>query len=83
MITLIQAFRLCDINEEMVYLRHKDAKSQFNYVCVWSEKIRKIVDMKKIKVLRAIPHFSYDGYEGQEFVIDGISLEELKKLEWR
>lgn len=79
MISLISAFRLCDIRDEIVYLRLDGDKDPFSSLFFWSEKIRKKLDMKKVKVVQIRPKFSYGDYEGIEFVVRGISKQEIER----
>lgn len=83
MITLIQAFRLCEIREEMIYLTTSQSTRQPTHtISVWSEKVRQKVDMKRIKVHRVRERFSFGEFLGMEFVVSGITDEELKSLNW-
>lgn len=85
MITLSEAFRLCNIREEAVYLRHVEEHSDIwdtgHYF--WSKKIRDKFDMRKIQVVKIeleFEHFS-SKFLGWRFVVTGISPEELRKAE--
>ena len=85
MITLAKAFKLCNIGEEAVYLRHVNESSsvwnQGHYY--WSKRIRDKLDMKKVKVIKIEPAFEHFGPEfiGWRFVVSGITPEELCKVE--
>ena len=83
MITLSDAFKLCAIGEESVYLRHHKAPWYSNHH-FWSTKVRKKMDMRKIKVLKITPLFETYGpdYLGMMFTVCGVSEEELRKLEY-
>ena len=60
MISLISAFRLCRIKDEMVYLQIEGSNQD---VAFWSEKLRKRLDMKRIQVVGIIPRFESFGYD--------------------
>lgn len=80
MITLSEAFRLCHIKDEMVFLRAEGTRRDHSF---WSEKIRKRMDMKAVKVVGIdprFPRFDY-GYDGMCFTVRGITDEELTKEE--
>ena len=80
MITLIQAFRLLDIRDEGVYLTTPGA-SRLDCFWFWSDNIRKLFDMKKVKVLKIRRHFTYDHDDPDyEFVVRGITTEELRRI---
>ena len=81
MITLAEAFRLCDIREEPVYFRHIES---LNRICppthyFWSQKVRDKFDMQQIKVVRIELEFEHFGpeFRGWRFVISGVTPEEL------
>ena len=81
MITLIEAFRLCHIKDELVFLRAEGVRGDHSF---WSEKIRKRMDMRAVKVVGIdprFPHFDY-GYDGMCFTVRGITDEELTKEEF-
>lgn len=82
MITLSQAFRLCGIDHEVVYLQAVGSRDDFFFS---ERKIRNMLDMKKIKVIRIEPRFDRFGpdYLGMLFVVRGIDGESLKKLYWK
>ena len=85
MITLSEAFKLCGIGEEAVYLRHvKDPPGSHWSYYFWSKKIRDKFDMKKVRVIRIETEFEHFGPEflGFRFVVDGMTQEELKKLSY-
>ena len=85
MITLVQAFRLCDIRkDEIVSLRVYQAGLSGRSVPVMPEKVRRTLDMKQIKVHKIDTRFGYDGdFLGFEFLVTGITEDALrKKLEW-
>ncbi len=85
MITLSEAFKLCDITEEHVFLLHVDEpKSVWNdghYF--WSSKIRNKLDMKHIRVLKIEPCFEHFGsdFKGFKFTVAGITPEKLAATE--
>lgn len=85
MITLSEAFKLCDIKEENVYLRHVEESNS-----VWSsghyfrsKKIRDKMDMRKIRVVKIEPAFEHFGpdFIGWRFIVAGITPEELTRIE--
>ena len=80
MIMLIQAFRLLGIKDEGVYLT--TPKSHWrDGIWFWSENVRKLLDMKAIKVIHIRRHFAYN-YDEQdyEFVVTGVTEEELRRI---
>lgn len=83
MITLSEAFRLCNVGDEPVYLFHvKERKSVWDFGhYFWSKTIRDRFDMKKIKVVRIDLQFENFGNDflGWCFVVSGITPEELHK----
>lgn len=81
MITLIQAFKLCGIHSEMVFLRTKGSRYNHSF---WSTKIISRLDMKRIKVIGIEPRFESYGseYLGMCFTVCGITEEELFRQEW-
>lgn len=84
MITLSQAFRLCDIRAESVFLRAAtDDKYLEHYF--WAPNLRELADMKKIKVVKIYPAFEHygPGFKGMCFVVRGISSDKLRKLSLR
>lgn len=84
MVTLIQAFKMCNIGEEMVYIREYKEEPDRPWDrghAIWSKKIRDRLDMKKIAVIKILPAFSYSGYEGFSFVVRGVDADVLRKLE--
>lgn len=83
MLTLIKAFRLCQICNEPVFIRSVDGNI-FAERYFWSEKVREQFDMKKVRVVRIEPLFSryeYNSYRGMLFVVRGITDKELAKIE--
>ncbi len=83
MITLKEAFALCNINDdEFVYLKNIEAKYfQDDGYCYRGKTIREKLDMKKIKVHKidlVFEHFGYN-FKGIQFIITGVSSEELYK----
>ena len=84
MITLSQAFRLCNIGDERVYLQAA-SDPNYNEFYFWSAKLRKLVDMKKLKVVGIYPRFERygSGYCGMAFTVRGMNAEELRKLMYR
>ena len=85
MITLSEAFRLCDVRDEPVYLRHvEESNSVWNTGhYFWSKKIRDKLDMRKIRVIKIEPAFEHFGPEfiGWRFIVAGITPEELTRIE--
>ena len=68
MITLTQAFRLCDINEEHITL--VDANNPKTSVWGWSEDFKKKFDFSKITVIKIEPSWYFDGdWKGMQFVV--------------
>lgn len=88
MITLSEAFRLCGIKDETVYLAHAEEKERGLFVGTYpvsAKTIRNKTDMKKIIVHRIDVQFDYDGqYRGMVFVVNGVGLseEDLVRLQW-
>ena len=85
MISLAEAFRLCGIKEEPVYLRCQNESTNIwnNGHYFWSAKIRNKFDMRKIKVVRidlAFERFGHD-FLGWQFIVKGVTPEELYKAE--
>ena len=87
MITLAEAFKLCDIKEENVYLRHvEESNSVWNSGHYFrSKKIRDKLDMRKIRVVKIEPAFEHFGPEfiGWRFVVAVITPEELTRIEYQ
>lgn len=85
MITLSEAFRLCNIsNAEGVYLQAASkVRGEDHYF--WSARLCELVDMKKIYVVGIKPQFEIYGpdYCGMKFVVRGISDKELRELSYR
>lgn len=85
MITLSEAFRLCQIDEEHVWLRvfgEPERKDHF----FWVTDVCNRFDTKKIKVIYILPKIdtspAYEGmFLGMCFVVTGISEDELIKEE--
>ena len=68
MITLTQAFRLCDIKEEHITL--VDANNPKTSVWGWSEDFKKRFDFSKIKVTKIKPSWYFLGdYNGMQFTV--------------
>ena len=68
MITLTQAFRLCEINEEHITL--VDAINPKTSVCGWSEDFKKRLDFSKITVIRIKPTWYLLGdWKGMQFTV--------------
>ena len=88
MITLSDAFRLCGIKDESVYLRHAGAKTHGLFggkYLVSAKTIRHKTDMKKIIVHRIDVQCDYNGeYLGMVFVVNGVGIseEDLMHLQW-
>lgn len=83
MVTLSEAFKLCRIKDECVYLQ-ENGKSEWKDHIFWSKKVRDTFDMKKIKVVGIEPRFERCGYDfmGMRFIVTGITDEELQKAEY-
>ena len=79
MITLSEAFKLLDLEEECLYMRnYKDAWQYDEYF--WSENIKKYFDMKKIRVIKIDRHFTYDEESGKYYtLLINLTREEIKK----
>ena len=60
MFTLAQVFRLCDISDEMIYLKTREKGSAEG---IWSQAIVERFDMKKIPCTKIALH--YDRYDGE------------------
>lgn len=87
MITLSEAFRLCDIEDaEIVWLMNAGAETYGLFGGkhgVNARMIRNKTDMKKIEVHRISVQHDYDGdFCGMVFVVNGIPEEELIRLEY-
>jgi len=68
MITLTQAFKLCDImDKEVVYLRKNGDPWHFPLIYTGKE-VRQKYDMKHTIVIRIRPRFSFGEFEGMEFI---------------
>ena len=68
MLTLTQAFRLCDINEEHITL--VDSNNPKTSVWGWSEDFKKKFDFSKITVIKIAPSWYFDGdWKGMKFVV--------------
>lgn len=80
MITLSEAFRLCNIGEEAVYLQMAGDKANKRYH-FWSRKVREKLDMRKIKVVGIRPLWETYGpnYLGLLFIVRGITQEQLQQ----
>lgn len=83
MITLSEAFRLCNVENEPVYLIHvNELKSVWSPdYYFYSKKIRDRFDMKKVKVVKIDLRFENfgDAFLCWRFVVSGITPEELHK----
>lgn len=84
MLTLSEAFRLCGIEDETVYLMLPGTKTYglFSGKYIVSARIiRNKLDMKKIIVHRISVQLNYEGeYVGMFFVVTGASLSEEKLM---
>lgn len=80
MISLIAAFKLCHIKDETVYLQIDGNRDDH---ALWSEKIRKRLDMQKIEVVGIDTRFEHYGpdFLGMKFTVRGMTEEELRKEE--
>jgi hypothetical protein len=68
MITLTQAFKLCDINEEHITL--VDAYNPHTSVWGWSEDFKKKFDFHKMEVVKIKPSWYHDGdFAGMKFYV--------------
>lgn len=68
MITLSQAFRMCDINEEHITL--VDANNPKTSVSGWSENFKKKLDFSKIQVIKIKPSWYFCGdWKGMQFTV--------------
>ena len=68
MITLTQAFKLCDINEEHITL--VDAIYPKTSVWGWSEDFKKKFDFSKIQVIKIKPTWYFCGdWKGMQFTV--------------
>lgn len=86
MITLSEAFKLCGIKEETIYLRHvEESNSVWSGHYFWSKKIRDKMDMRKIRVVKIEPAFEHYGSDfiGWRFIVAGITPEELTRIEYK
>ena len=73
MITLSEAFKLCQIgNDEPVLLRVMENTKTYDH-CLWSSEVRDRFDLEKIKVkcIRA-------NFDRIKFIVVGISEDELR-----
>lgn len=72
MVTLKEAIKLADIQEdELVYLK-QEGSSKFDRELMTLREIRNKLDMKNLKVVSIKPSFSFDGeFQGMEFVLKG------------
>ena len=69
MITLTEAFRLCNIrDDEIVHLRRRGENRTWSIPYTGKE-IRNKRDMKATKVVSITPHFCFGEFEGMEFEI--------------
>lgn len=82
-VTLTEAFRLCNVGREIVYLRHAKESSRNDGHRLRASKIREKFDMQKIRVMKIELEFEHFGSDvlGWRFVVTGISPEELCKAE--
>lgn len=73
MISLIEAVKLCKIQEnELVYLR-KRGDDRMMYTLYSLREMRKSLDMRAIKVFSIIPRFEFfGGYVGMEFEVNKV-----------
>ena len=65
MIFLNEAFKLVKNNDGIYLTSIKNKRNSFFFT---DKNIKEIFDMKKVKVYKIIPHYSYDGFEGLEFI---------------
>ena len=76
MITLIQAVRLCGLNNDDI-VKLVDLKDVGKYYTSFYQhytvkEMRNKLDMRKIKVARIRPWYSFYEYEGFEFHVTGL-----------
>ena len=72
MITLTQAFKLCNVrDDEVVFLQKRADQPDFGCwgYALSGIKTRQKYDMKHTMVSRIRPHFSFGAYEGIEFTV--------------
>ena len=83
MITLSQAYRLCECDGAYLHPIEKDNDTARIHLS--DKQIREHLDMKAIQVTKIRPHIDpYDGeFFGMEFDVSGITREELLKLSWK
>lgn len=68
MLTLTQAFHLCDIDNESITL--VDANNPKTSVWGWSEDFKKKLDFSKIQVIKIKPTWYLDGdWKGMKFTV--------------
>lgn len=84
MITMSEAFRLCDIGEEPVYLQVAgDKANEAHYF--WAKNVRELFDMKQVKVVGIRPSWAAYGpdYLGMKFIVRGVTDQELREKSLR
>lgn len=80
-ITLAQAARLCDIqNEYGVYLRASDNAPMIHTQWVSIKCLRDKLDWKTTQVTKIAPFFSIDGFEGLVFTVPGLTEDQIFHL---
>lgn len=80
MITLTEAFKLLNIENEMIYFRNYKSKISFESCGFWSEYVKKFFNMKKIHVIKIEKHFTYDNSDYYEFLVN-LSYKEILEAE--
>lgn len=73
MITLSEAFKLCQIRDDELVRMVKEGDSYWYAPSFYTgAEIRKHKDMKKIQVVHIRPCFVFGEYEGMEFEVRGL-----------
>ena len=74
MITLSEAFKLCQIRDDEVVRMVKEGDSYPWYAPSFytGAEIRKRMDMKKIQVVHIRPYFAFYEYQGMAFEVRGL-----------
>lgn len=73
MITLSEAFKLCQIRDDQVVRMVEEGYSYWYAPSFYTgAEIRKHMDMKKIQVVHIRPYFDLYEYEGMEFEVRGL-----------
>ena len=81
MITLSEAARLCDINQDYLVSFVVANERSRGVVTLSTNAAYKFLDMQKIKVHKIYPDIDRDGeFMGMEFTVSGITFDELFKI---